>query len=106
MTIFSEISIGLFIALFIIIFVYIVYIIWENRTSELQYIVNETQIEKSKFEKLINSSTDGALRGLLVGSLFHGLSGGITTAIVFCVVNPVMLIFNEISEKKIKNIKK
>ena len=52
--------------------------------------------EKSLFRKLINSGKTGFFVGCLSGTITGGPAGSLATGIVFGLINPIVMVINEI----------
>jgi hypothetical protein len=59
-------------------------------------VMDKKDKEKSMFRKLINSGKTGFFVGLLSGTITVGPSGALATGVVFGLINPIVMVLNEI----------
>lgn len=58
-------------------------------------ILSKKEKEKSLFKKLMNSGRNGAIVGGLSGTITGGPASGIAMAVVFGLINPIIIVVNE-----------
>jgi hypothetical protein len=104
---FNDISINIFLGIFMLFLVEVIYIYYHHENKE-KIIYISTDSEKQKIIEIINEeyerknkepiqingiikcSTSGALRGMLTGLLIGGIEGGVTGSIIMAVINPLI----------------